>query len=134
MTGLTVLALYVAAFLGAFFVVSFIYQKFFERVDFTSLKTVTFGDESAVKANRVASVLSVVTIFLLWAAFTNSTLPLPKAPSPYEGQFSFTYTSTTADGQQDDAEVTVVVYREDIAQTVDEDGNAGSIPETPEVD
>ena len=52
MTGFLVLALYVGAFLGAFFVFTLMYRAFFARADFTSLKTVTFGDESAVKANR----------------------------------------------------------------------------------
>ncbi|MEL6409987.1 MAG: ABC transporter permease subunit [Pseudomonadota bacterium] len=134
MTGYIVLALYVGAFLGAFLVVSYMYRAFFARADFTSLKTVTFGDESAVKANRVASVLSVLTIFLLWVAFTNSNLPLPKAPSPFLGDVTFTYTSTLSDGRQDDAEVTVRVYREDISQTLDADGKPGKIPEAPEVE
>ncbi|MEO0772725.1 MAG: ABC transporter permease subunit [Pseudomonadota bacterium] len=134
MTGFLVLALYVGAFLGAFFAFTLVYKAAFSRVDFTSLKTVTFGDESAVKPNRVASVLSVLTIFLLWVGFTNSTLPLPKAPSPFLGDVTFTYTATTPDGAQDDAEVTVRVYREDISQTVDEEGNPGRIPDVPEVE
>ena len=55
--------------------------------DYTSLKTVTFGDESAVRSNRAASVISIVTIFVLWGAFTGSSL-LPKfmhAPGPFVG-------------------------------------------------
>ena len=55
------------------------------RRDYGSLKTVTFGDESAVKANRVASVISVITVFWLWVAFTNSVIPLPKLPGPFSG-------------------------------------------------
>ena len=35
------------------------------RHDYTSLKTVTFGDESAVSSSGVASVVSVVLIFVL---------------------------------------------------------------------
>jgi len=134
MTGLLVLALYVGAFAGAYFVVSYIYRAFLARVDYTSLKTVKFGDESAVRPNRVASVLSIITIFLLWVAFTNSNLPLPKAPAPFVGDVTFTYTATLPDGRQDDAEVSVRVYPEDIAQRVDADGNPGRIPEAPEVE
>lgn len=134
MTGAVVLFIYVAAFLGCFVVVRFVTKSFFDRVDYTALKTVTFGDESAVKANRVASVLSIITIFLIWVAFTNSTLPLPKAPSPYEGTVTFTYTSTASDGTTDDADVTVLVYREDIVQSLDADGNPGVIPQKPEVE
>ncbi|MBE0412421.1 ABC transporter permease subunit [Yoonia sp.] len=80
--------------------------------DYSSLKTVTFGDESAVSSNTVASVVSVVLIFLLWAAFTGSKL-LPgflHAPGPFIGEGSFTYTITTPDGQSDDATVSVVVH------------------------
>ncbi len=133
MTGLIVLALYVGAFFLAYLAVSFLYRAFFARMDFTSLKTVTFGDESAVRPNRAASVLSILTIFLLWVAFTNSTLPLPQAPAPFLGDMTFTYTATLPDGQSDDAEVTVRVYREDISQTLDAEGNPGRIPAAPEV-
>ncbi len=134
MTGLLVLALYVGAFVGSFFVVRWITETFFSQVSYTSLKTVTFGDESAVQANRAASVLSVITIFLLWVAFTNSSLPLPKMPGPFSGTLTFNYTATLPDGATDDADVTVVVYREDIQMTRDADGNAGQAPATPEVD
>ncbi|MDD9725503.1 ABC transporter permease subunit [Roseovarius sp. SK2] len=134
MTGFIVLALYVGAFFIAYLAVSALYRAFFARIDYTALKTVTFGDESAVRPNRAASVLSVITIFLLWVAFTNSTLPLPQASSPYLGEVTFTYTSTLPDGRADDAEVTVLVYREDISQTVDAEGNPGRIPAAPEVE
>ncbi|GHF61110.1 hypothetical protein GCM10017056_35660 [Seohaeicola zhoushanensis] len=85
------------------------------RRDFTSLKTVTFGDESAVVSNTVASVISVVVVFLLWGAFTGSAL-LPRflhAPGPFIGQGSFTYTVEAADGRRDDARVDVTVYDKD---------------------
>ena len=42
--------------------------------DFTSLKTVTFGDESTVSPNRWASIISVASVFLIWGAFTGSQL------------------------------------------------------------
>ncbi len=82
------------------------------RHDFGSLKTVTFGDESAVTSNFAASVVSVVLIFVFWAAFTGSSL-LPgfmHAPGAFTGEGSFTYTARAADGAEDDATVHVVVF------------------------
>jgi taurine transport system permease protein len=97
---------YILIFVAAFFIVRYIAQRTAIQ-DFTSLKTVTFGDESAVRPNRAASVISVVTIFLLWGAFTGSSL-LPgflHAPGPFLGDTSFTYTAESEDGQKDDATV-----------------------------
>ena len=42
------------------------------KQDFGALKTVTFGDESAVTSNSAASVISIVLIFVLWGSFTGS--------------------------------------------------------------
>lgn len=80
--------------------------------DYSSLKTVTFGDESAVTSNTVASVVSIVLIFVLWGAFTGSKL-LPgfmHAPGPFSGEGAFEYTITTPDGQTDNATVSVIVH------------------------
>jgi taurine transport system permease protein len=80
--------------------------------DYSSLKTVTFGDESAVTSNTVASVVSIVLIFVLWGAFTGSKL-LPgfmHAPGPFSGEGSFEYTITTPDGATDSATVSVIVH------------------------
>ncbi|WP_227488367.1 hypothetical protein, partial [Brachybacterium subflavum] len=71
---MTVLLFYIALFAGAFFLVKFIRKGMQSRHDFTSLKTVTFGDESAVSPDRAASIISVLVIFLIWAAFTGSKL------------------------------------------------------------
>lgn len=133
MTGILVLALYIGAFFGTYLVASRLLQKYFERQGFNSLKTVTFGDESAVRANRIASVISVVTVFWMWVAFTNSVIPLPKLPGPFSGDVTFTYTAQLEDGTTDDAEVTMRVYREDIQQTLDADGNPGQEPSPAEV-
>ncbi|WGW03935.1 ABC transporter permease [Tropicibacter oceani] len=105
-----VLLIYIAIFVVAFFVVKFVAQKTVN--DYTSLKTVTFGDESAVSPNRVASVVSILAIFLLWGAFTGSKL-LPSflhAPGPFIGEASFTYTATAEGTEPDDATVTVLVF------------------------
>ncbi|MDG1457501.1 MAG: ABC transporter permease subunit [Pseudoprimorskyibacter sp.] len=134
MTGLLLLSIYVAAFFLCFFVSRFAVQKLFTKKDFTSLKTVTFGDESAVQANRAASVLSVVLVFLLWVAFTNSILPLPKATGPFVGEVQFTYTSTGPEGQTDDATVKILVYPEDIQFYKDTAGNPMAIPPKPATD
>lgn len=103
-----------AAILAAVFFGLTRYRAHASAKDFTSLKTVTFGDESAVRPDRIAGVFSILTVFLLWGAFTGSTL-LPSflhAPAPFAGETSFTYT-VEADGQRDDATVTVIVYKRD---------------------
>lgn len=116
-----ILILYVAIFTGAFFAVRFGVRKFRQMNDYTSLKTVTFGDESAVRPDRWASVISVVTIFLLWGAFTGSKWVPIHAPGPFVGDTEFTYTLEGPDGARDDATVTVRVFR--VGETI----------ETPEV-
>ncbi|MEM9910111.1 MAG: ABC transporter permease subunit [Pseudomonadota bacterium] len=133
MTGFVILALYLGAFFGSYLILSNLLRQYFQRSGFNSLKTVTFGDESAVKANRIASVISVLTVFWLWVAFTNSTIPLPKMPGPFLGDLTFTYTATLEDGSSDDGEVTVRVYREDVQQTRDAEGNPGREPDAVEV-
>jgi len=134
MTGLIVLAAYITIFVFSLYLVTWATSKFFGKSDYTSLKTVTFGDESAVKANRIASVLSVLAVFALWVAFTNSSLPLPKAKGPYSGPVSFTYTSTLENGESDDATVTILVHREDLQQTKDENGKPMKLPTKPKVE
>ncbi|NNF24961.1 MAG: ABC transporter permease subunit [Rhodobacteraceae bacterium] len=108
---MTILLIYIAIFVGAFFIVKFINSRLEARHDFTSLKTVTFGDESAVRPNRAASVISIVAIFLIWGAFTGSKLTPVHAPGPFIGDASFTYTAAGPNGQSDDATVNVTVFR-----------------------
>lgn len=119
MTGLFVLAVYIGIFVVAAFVVTRISAGI---KDYTSLKTVTFGDESAVRPNRWAGVISILTLFLLWGMFTGSEL-IPSslhAPAPFAGNTSFTYT-VEVNGQADTATVDVLVF--------DREEN----PDTPEV-
>jgi len=102
---------YVLLILLCGFIWSFIKRMITPKADYGSLKTVTFGDESAVVSNTVASVVSVVLIFVLWGAFTGSKF-LPgfmHMPGAFEGESSFTYT-VEAGGQSDDATVSVVVF------------------------
>lgn len=102
---------YLAIFVVSYFAVKAI-TRGVARSDYSSLKTVTFGDESAVTSSRTASVVSIVTIFLLWGAFTGSTL-IPSflhAPGPFIGETQFTYTVEAEDGSRDDATVSIVVH------------------------
>ncbi|QBF33096.1 ABC transporter permease [Thalassococcus sp. S3] len=103
--------IYAGIFIGSFFIVKFVVNRAARR-DFTSLKTVTFGDESAVVSDRTASVVSIITLFVLWGMFTGSSwLPgFLHAPGPFEGTTSFEYTAQTEDGESDTATVTVIVH------------------------
>ena len=87
---MTILKSYILIFVAAFFAVQFITSRMEATKDFTSLKTVTFGDESAVVSNRWASVISIVAIFLIWGAFTGSKLTPIHAPGPFVGDTTFT--------------------------------------------
>lgn len=106
------LLIYVAIFTLAYFLVTKVVQSAGER-GYSSLKTVTFGDESAVRPNRIAGVLSILTIFLLWGIFTGSKL-IPgflHAPAPYQGTTTFTYTAQNKQTQEtDEGTVTVLVH------------------------
>lgn len=115
------LLIYVAIFVVSYFVVTKLIHHA-ARNDYTSLKTVTFGDESAVTPNRAASIISVFSLFLLWGMFTGSVL-LPKflhMPGPFEGTASFEYTAQLPDGTRDTATVTVLVHPVDQEVTAPE--------------
>ncbi|MEM7177656.1 MAG: ABC transporter permease subunit [Pseudomonadota bacterium] len=105
-----ILIIYVAFFVGAYFGVKALTSQISKARDFTSLKTVTFGDESAVTADRYASVISVVAIFLIWGAFTGSAWAPIHAPGPFTGDASFTYTAEAPDGTKDEGVVHVRVF------------------------
>lgn len=126
MTGLLILLVYIAIFVGSYFAVKTLVHS--TRRDFSSLKTVTFGDESAVVSNRWASVISVATIFLIWGSFTGSNwVPgFLQAPGPFIGETSFTYTLDDGTGATDDATVfvRVVDFGED-AENFDVDPGEG---------
>ncbi len=121
MTGILILLIYVGIFIGSALIVRFLFSR--GANDYGSLKTVTFGDESAVNSNRTASVVSVLTIFLLWGSFTGSSL-LPSflhMPGAFTGSSSFEYTAE-ANGETDTATVEVLVFP------------SGAEAETPAVD
>ena len=79
------------------------------KSSFVERKTVTFGDESAITANRLASILSVVAIFVFWGLFTGSKLLPVHVPAPFAGETAFTYTVKDAAGETQTANVNVVV-------------------------
>jgi len=87
------------------------YAKSKEQIrGYSSLKTVTFGDESAVVANRIASVAAVFAVFFLWALATGSNLLGPlQLPGPFLGESSFEYTAKNAAGETDTATVYLTV-------------------------
>ncbi len=66
-----------------------------------SLKTVTFGDESSVVANRIASFAAVIAVFVLWGIATGSKLLPFTLPQPFVGDTQFEYTAENAAGQTD---------------------------------
>jgi taurine transport system permease protein len=108
---MSVLLAYLALFVGAFLIVSLIRKRRDQKHDFTSLKTVTFGDESAVRPDRAASIISIIVIFVIWAAFTGSKLIPIHVPGPFSGETEFSYTAKNASGQEDDAIVRVLVHK-----------------------
>jgi len=95
---------------------SWVIHKFFidsrnKAKGYTSLKTVTFGDESAVVANRFASVASVVAIFFFWGLATGSSLLGPiQLPAPFLGKTSFEYTAEDSYGKRDKGTVNLLVH------------------------
>ena len=108
MTGFILLAVYIGIFAAAAFIFTRIGAK---KDGYTALKTVTFGDESAVRPNRAAGIISILTLLLLWGMFTGSSL-IPgflHAPAPFKGETSFEYT-VEANGQRDTATVSVLVH------------------------
>ncbi|MBC6441892.1 MAG: ABC transporter permease [Rhodobacteraceae bacterium] len=113
---MSVAVIYTGLFILCLLIVTVMRRFTRAAADFTSLKTVTFGDESAVKADRIGSVLSVVVIILIWGAFTGSAIAPIKAPPPFTGTTSFTYTVQSPDGTRDDAMITVAVGRDATAE------------------
>ena len=107
---MAVLLIYIFVFIVAFYSVRLVTKMITAKKDFTSLKTVTFGDESAVTPNRLASFISVLAIFMIWGAFTGSKLTPLHMPGPFIGEIVFTYTAINSSGIKDDAQVTVNVY------------------------
>ena len=116
--------LYVAIAASCAFVAKLILQGRKKEEGFNSLKTVTFGDESSVTANRLASVLGVIAIFLLWGIATGSKFAPPILPGPHQGVATFEYTAVNAAGQSDTGTVFVHTHEEGDTPTLTEIGAA----------
>ena len=102
---------YILIILACMFIYRAIRTFLTPRKDYTSLKTVTFGDESAVRSEFPASILSIIFVFVIWGTFTGSSL-LPTwlhLPGPYLGESSFTYTVEDDTGTRAEAEIFVRV-------------------------
>ena len=121
-----IFALYVAIAGASAFVVRLITQGRKKEEGFNALKTVTFGDESSVTANRIASVLGVVAIFLLWGIATGSKYAPPILPGPHHGLATFEYTATNAAGQSATATVYVHTHEEEEKPELTEIGASDS--------
>ncbi|MGB7204449.1 MAG: ABC transporter permease [Anderseniella sp.] len=119
---MTILLIYILIFIAAMIGYNLISGMLTKQQDFTSLKTVTFGDESSVVSNRAASIMSIIAIFLIWGSFTGSKL-MPSflhVPGAYKGAFSVPYQATDAAGKTADAKLDIIVFGEGENPTVPE--------------
>ncbi len=121
--GITVVfVIYLGIASVSWFIYNLIHHRQRKMRGYSSLKTVTFGDESSVVANRIASVGAVIAVFLLWGLATGSSLLGPiQLPGAFVGQSSFEYTATNAAGETDTATVyvTVAAFGVDGAEPID---------------
>jgi taurine transport system permease protein len=122
-----VLVFYIAIFVGSMLIWGAIKRRR-DLHDYTSLKTVTFGDESAITPDRVASIISILSIFLIWGAFTGSKIVPLHVPGPFMGEAGFGYTVRNAAGAEDTAQVSILVHdvgaKPDIPTVAPKDGFA----------
>ena len=99
---------------GLCYLVHNIYSKGRDKAQgYSSLKTVTFGDESAVVGTRSASIAAVVTLFLFWGIATGSKWLPVGLPGPFVGDTSFEYTAKNAAGETANATVFVRIHASD---------------------
>lgn len=104
-----ILTLYILLFILAYVIYTFITTRLKKNQQNAAGKTVTFGDESTVKPNRAASVISVVVLFFIWCAFTGSKLSPIHVPGPFTGDTSFSYSASNTNKQIDSATVYIRV-------------------------
>ena len=94
------LAVYAAVFIGTYFLARAI-RRGAERP--------AFGDTGSLYADRIASAASVLTLFLLWGAFTGSKLVPIHVPGAFTGDTGFSYTASAPGGPAQQARVHVRV-------------------------
>ena len=105
-----IFAIFLAVSGAVYFVWNMIANKRDQMRGYGSLKTVTFGDESSVTANRVASIAGVVTVFLIWGIATGSSLLPFGLPKPFTGLAQFEYTAINSAGETGKGQVVVKVF------------------------
>ncbi|MFV0359315.1 ABC transporter permease [Tropicimonas sp.] len=123
MTGLVLLLIYAALFLGSYFAVHFIRSLGGKAPRPAGGKTIAFGDESAVRPDRAASVLSVLVIFLIWGAFTGSKWVPFHVPAPFVGETAFSYSARDSAGRSGTARVAIRVH--EVGADIDPPGVSG---------
>lgn len=106
-----ILIIYISIFVLAYVIYTTVARFTVTKIGFNARKTVTFGDESAVTSNRAASIISIITIFLIWGAFTGSKITPVHVPGPFVGDTSFSYTATNLQNQTAEATVHIRVGR-----------------------
>ncbi len=110
--GIVMIFVLYLAFSGVCYLAYNAYEKTRHQVKgYGSLKTVTFGDESSVVANRIASVAAVIALFFLWGVATGSKLVPVHVPAPFLGEMTIEYTATNAAGETDNASIKVLVHK-----------------------
>jgi len=119
---MSALIIYLVIFISAYYAYHLVIKNSQANNSFNQRKTVTFGDESSVTPNRTASIISIMTLFFIWGAFTGSTLSPVHVPGPFIGDTSFTYTAENAQKKQDNARVYIRV------KPVDEDTEKPALP------
>ncbi|WP_376878192.1 ABC transporter permease [Albirhodobacter sp. R86504] len=109
MTALSILLAYIVLFSLSAALLRAVRQRRVKLNDFVNAKTVTFGDESAITADRAASVISVLVIFLLWGAFTGSKYVPLHVPGPFIGETEFSYQARTEAGEVIEGDMRLLV-------------------------
>ena len=104
-----ILTIYICIFILVLLSYRFLIKRLANNTQAAQRKTVTFGDESAVTSNRTASILSILTLLLLWSSFTGSKLVPLHVPGPFVGETSFTYTAINEAAQSETAQVFIRV-------------------------
>jgi len=105
---MTLLLIYILIFISSYFFYRLLEKNTTNNKNLNSHKTISFGDESTVRANRLASFISILVLFLLWGAFTNSNLTPFHVSPPFSGDTSFTYTAINS--QKQTASATVYIH------------------------
>ncbi len=109
---MSILLIYIMIFLGCMIGYKLVSGFLTKEHDYTSLKTVTFGDESSVESNRPASIMSIIAIFFIWGSFTGSTI-VPSflhVPGAFTGEVSLPYEAKNDAGSTANGQINILVF------------------------